>query len=139
MKRPYLLLLGAVVVVAVALTILGRMPRRQAAPAGGEAGAPAPVTALALDLRDGMLEPPATRAPKDHRVRLTVTNRGTTPGRLALAGYEDRLVIPEIVPGASWTGEFVADRPGDDFAWMVDGAPAGRFAVTGSHLVEGHR
>lgn len=139
MKRPYVLLVAAVIVAAIALTLLGRAPRHEAAPRGREAAAPAPVTALTLEVRDGLIEPPAVRAPKNNRVRLAVTNRGTTPARLALAGYEDRLSIPEIAPGASWTGEFVADRPGDDFAWMLDGAPAGRFAVTGSHLIEGHR
>jgi hypothetical protein len=58
---------------------------------------------------------------------------------LALAGYEDRLAIPALSPGATWSGEFIADRPGEDFAWLLDGVPAGRLAVTGSHLVEGHR
>ena len=139
MKRPYLLLLGAIVVVAVALTLLGRTPGRERAADGGPAKAAAPVTAITLDLRDGLIEPPAVRAPKDSRVRLTVTNRGTVPARLALAGYDAQLAIPEIAPGATWTGEFVANLPGDDFAWTLDGAPAGRFAVTGSHLIEGHR
>jgi hypothetical protein len=68
-----------------------------------------------------------------------VVHRGTGPARLALMGYEDRLGVAEVAPGATWRASFVADRPGDDFAWMLDGAPAGRLRVSGSHLVEGHR
>ena len=44
------------------------------------------------------------------------------------------------VPGkASARAEFTADRPGDDFAWIVNGIPAARLTVSGSHLIEGHR
>ena len=42
--------------------------------------------------------------------------------------------------GTSWIDEQVfADRPGDDFAWEVNGQVAGKLTVSGSHLVEGHR
>jgi hypothetical protein len=68
-----------------------------------------------------------------------VEHRGAATARLTLAGYEDRLDIPALAPGAGWTGQFLADRPGEDFAWLLDGQPAGRLTVTGSHLVEGHR
>jgi hypothetical protein len=54
-------------------------------------------------------------------------------------GYEDRLGAVRVAPDSLWRGEFVADRPGQDFAWVLDGAPAGRLEVAGSHLVEGHR
>jgi hypothetical protein len=98
-----------------------------------------PAVALALDACDTTVVPESAQVPKDHRVRLTVRNRGTTPARLVLSGYEDRLSIPQLPPGAAWSGEFLADRPGEDFAWMLAGQPAGRLTVTGSHLVEGHR
>jgi hypothetical protein len=68
-----------------------------------------------------------------------MTNAGTAAATIALPGYEDRLTVPRLEPGAQWSGGFLADRPGDDFAWVVNERPAGRFLVAGSHLVEGHR
>ena len=136
MKRPYLLLMAGTIVLALALTVIGR-PRTAATPP--PAAPMTPVVDLALIIAGGQVSPGISAAPKGHRMRLRVENRGEGTARLALAGYEDRLVIPPLAPGGSWTGEFLADRPGDDFAWLLDGRPAGRFAVTGSHLVEGHR
>jgi hypothetical protein len=136
MKGHYLGLAIAVVVLAATLTLLGR-PRRAEPPA--TAAAPAPVAVLELAIEGGRVAPAMASVPKDARVRLRVSVRGTRGVRLSLAGYQDRLAIPELAPGSSWTGEFFADRPGEDFAWLIDGVPAGRLAVTGSHLVEGHR
>jgi hypothetical protein len=136
MKGHYLGLAIAVVVLAATLTLLGR-PRRAEPPA--TAAAPTPVAVLELAIEGGRVAPAMASVPKDARVRLRVSVRGTRGVRLSLAGYQDRLAIPELAPGSSWTGEFFADRPGEDFAWLIDGVPAGRLAVTGSHLVEGHR
>jgi len=136
MKRPYLLLAAAVVVLAMALTVLGR-PRRPETPHA--VGTVTPVVELAIAIRAGQVSPAATSVPKGSRVRLRVEHRGAATARLALAGYEDRLDIPPLEPGAVWTAEFLADRPGEDFAWLLDGEPVGRLTVTGSHLVEGHR
>ena len=136
MKRPYLLLLAGTLVLAFALTMLGR-PRPAATPP--PTTTVAPVTEVTIVIAGGHLSPAASGAPKGHIVRLRVEHRGEATARLALAGYEDRLEIPPLAPGTVWTGEFLADRPGDDFAWLLDDRPAGRFAVTGSHLVEGHR
>lgn len=136
MKRRYLLLAGAIVVVAVGLSLLGR-PRRD--PAAPPVATAAPVIELTIAIGGGAVSPAVTSAPKGHRVRLRVEHRGAATVRLALAGYEDVLEIPPLEPGATWTAEFLADRPGDDFAWLLDGRPAGRLMVTGSHLVEGHR
>ena len=136
MKRPYLLLAAAVVALALALTALGR-PRRADAPS--PAAAAAPVVEMAIAIGAGQVLPAVASVPKGARVRLRIENRGAAPARLALAGYEDRLEMPALAPGAVWTGEFLADRPGEDFAWLIDGQPAGRLAVSGSHLVEGHR
>jgi hypothetical protein len=139
MKGHYLGLGIAVVVLAVGLTLLGR-PRHAQAPV--TAAAPAPIVVLELAIEDGRMAPAMSSVPKDARVRLRVNVHGARSARgvqLSLAGYEDRLAIPELAPGSSWTGEFFADRPGEDFAWLIDGTPAGRLAVTGSHLIEGHR
>ncbi len=140
MRIRYGVLLLAIVALAVALSVVARIaPRGGREARGASAPAPAPVVALALEVRDGAVAPEAAQVPKDHRVQLTVANRGTTAARLTLTGYEDRLAIPPLSPGGTWSGEFLADRPGDDFAWLLQGQPAGRFTVTGSHLVEGHR
>ena len=136
MRRPYLLLAGGVVVLSVALSLLGR-PRPTGAPAPG--AATVPVTDLTITIVEGQVSPATSAVPKNHLVRLRVEHRAASTARLALAGYQDRIDIPALAPGGVWTGEFLADRPGDDFAWLLDGRPAGRFAVTGSHLVEGHR
>ncbi len=137
MRRSYLLLFGLVVVLAVALTALGR-PRRRPAPRPVAASL-APLVDLTIGIADGQVSPAVAAVPKGSRVRLRVDYRGASPARLTLAGYEDRVNIPALAPGIVWTGEFLADRPGEDFAWLLDGQPAGRLTVTGSHLVEGHR
>lgn len=140
MSSRYSALLLGIAVLAVALSVIARLaPHGSHGAPGAAAPAPAPVVALALDARDSTVVPGSAQVPKDHRVQLTVTNRGATLARLVLSGYEDRLSIPPLPPGAAWSGEFLADRPGEDFAWMLSGQPAGRLTVTGSHLVEGHR
>jgi hypothetical protein len=134
-NRYLALLLGAVVLGAL-VSALARAPGpARVAP---EAPPAAPTAALDLEVRDGTVAPGTASVPKDHRVILRIVNRGTRPVRLALAGYEDRLAVV-LTPGEIWRGEFLADRPGDDFAWLLDGKPAGRLAIAGSHLVDGHR
>ena len=136
MNRSYLLLAAAVAILAVGLTALGR-PRRAAPPA---AAVPvAPVVELAIVIGPEGVSPAAAAVPKGHRVRLRVANHRGHEVRVALSGYEDRLDIGAIAAGAGWTGEFTADRPGEDFAWVIDRRPEARLVVTGSHLVEGHR
>jgi hypothetical protein len=134
--RRYLVLLAVALVAAMGLSLVARRPRRDEPPAPA---APVQVVTLAVAIEDGALVPAVTSVPKGHEVRLAVENRGRARATLELAGYEDRLAIPALEPGARWSGAFTADRPGDDFAWTIDGRPAGRFAVQGSHLVEGHR
>jgi hypothetical protein len=136
MTRSYLGLAGVVAVLAVALALVGRP--RGPAPAPPAAVA-APVVDLAITIGAGQVSPAAATVPKGCRVRLRVTNQDAGPTRLALAGYDDRVSVPPLALGAVWSGEFLADRPGEDFAWLVNGEPAGRLTVTGSHLVEGHR
>jgi hypothetical protein len=135
--RRYAWLFGATVVLALGLGALARRPH--ATPRAASPAAAAPRAMLALAVRDGALEPAVAAVAKDHRVSLVVSNRGMREARLALAGYEDRVTLGPLPPGESRRVEFVADRPGEDFAWLLDGRPAGRLAVQGSHLVEGHR
>ncbi len=136
MKRQYLLLGATVVVLAMALTVLGR-PRPAEAPR--PVAIEAPAVELMIAIKGGKVSPATASVPKGTRVRLRVEHLGIATARLSLAGYEDRLDIPPLTPGTIWTAEFLADRPGEDFAWLLDGQPAGRLTVTGSHLVEGHR
>jgi len=134
--RCYRMLLLATVGLGVVLGALSRLPQR--ATARPETPIAVPWVALSLEIRDGGVAPETCEASKGSRVRLSVSNRGRAPAHLELAGYEDRLKF-EVAPGGSRMAEFLADRPGDDFTWMIDGKPTGRFKVTGSHLVEGHR
>ena len=132
-------LVFAVVFVAVALVAVGRLPRPDAQNEAADESA-RPEVAITFRLLDAKTAEPARAAvAKESRVRLTLSNASAQPLAPRLAGYEDRVSIPEIAPGASWTGSFVADRPGADFALWIDGEPVARLAVAGSHLVEGHR
>ena len=137
MKR-YLILLAVTIALGVIALLAGRSLR--SAPAQAHAPAASPEVALDLTVgADGRLTPAIASVPKDHVVKLTVSNHGSRPAMLTLAGYEEHLGVVRVAPDSTWRGTFVADRPGEDFAWQLDGAPAARFVVTGSHLVEGHR
>jgi hypothetical protein len=135
--RPYQALTAATAAVALGLALLARAPHRGAAPAPAKAAAPA--AAIALDIEGGAVAPPLSTVPRDRRVRLEVRNRGRAAVAFALAGYEDRVRAAAIAPGETLRLEFLADRPGEDFAWLLDGRPGGRLVVAGSHLVDGHR
>jgi hypothetical protein len=136
MKR-YLLLLGSAFALGLVLMLAARTIH---APAPVVKNAPAiPAVDLELVLTKGGLSPANSSVPKDHRVRLTVVNRRRDRVGLSLHGYQDRLMIGWIDPDSTWRGEFLADRPGDGFAWMLEGEPVGQLSVAGSHLVEGHR
>ncbi|OGF14375.1 MAG: hypothetical protein A2W00_12800 [Candidatus Eisenbacteria bacterium RBG_16_71_46] len=136
MRRSYLALFAVIVLIAVGVTLAGRAPRDVPPPAKAQAAVP--VVRLAIEVRAGAVLPPRAAVPKDHRVELEVRNGEARTVRLALAGYDDRVSL-SLAPGERWAGSFLADRPGDDFAWLLDGRAAGRLDVTGSHLEEGHR
>lgn len=138
MKR-WPVLVVVVIGVAFAMVVLGRAPRRAAEREA--AAAPAAETAVTFRLRDGgVVEPRQAAVAKDHLVRLTLVNESSAPvSTPRLPGYEDRVTIPALAPGESWSGAFTADRPGTDFALWIDGEPVARLLVQGSHLVEGHR
>lgn len=136
MKRAYFVLFAAVIAAAAATALLARMPGPAPAPVGD---APeVPTTALSIAIDQGAIEPERTTVPKGHDVRLRVENRESHRVALVLAGYEDRLSLV-LEPREERTVSFISDRPGADFAWLLDGEPAGRLTVSGSHLVEGHR
>jgi hypothetical protein len=135
--RRYAWLLLAALVLGGAGVLAARTVRWRAPEPGPEP--PAPVTALAFVLGEAGLEPAEAAVAKDHRVTLELRNERKLAVTIVLQGYDDRFLAGPIAPGATWRGEFVADRPGEAFAWLADGAPVGRLAVTGSHLTEGHR
>jgi FtsP/CotA-like multicopper oxidase with cupredoxin domain len=137
-RRPYLWLLGGVAALALVLSALGRVPGRRASVETPAADSTS-VEAVTLVIHGGTVTPATVRVAKGTRVALTVTNTGASRAELALPGYEERLPAIVIPAGSTWSGQFAADRPGDDFAWMVNGQAAGRFTVVGSHLEEGHR
>jgi hypothetical protein len=135
-NRRYLLLFGGIVAVAILLSLLGRMPRpREQAPIPV---ASVPRATLEITIDGNRVQPELTQVEKDHEVELVVVNRGRSNAALTLAGYEDRVSL-RVGPGGRGEARFLADRPGDGFAWLVNGEQAGRFVVAGSHLVEGHR
>ena len=137
MKR-YVMLFFGVIAIGLALIVgsrLVRVPSSSRATAPGSSGVDVSLTITP----DYHIDPEVVTVPKDARVRLTVTNRYRLTVSLALMGYQDRIAAAYVPSDSVWRGEFVADRPGEDFAWMLEGTPVGRLRVTGSHLVEGHR
>jgi hypothetical protein len=135
MKR-YVTLFVVSLVIAVGLATFLKRPRTLAP---RPIAASIPEVTLRLTIQRGAVMPTRAAVPKNHRVRLQVLNRDLASVTLALAGYEDRLGTHAIGAGAMWDTSFVADRPGDGFAWLVEGKPAGQLSVSGSHLEEGHR
>jgi hypothetical protein len=136
MNRRYLQLFVAVLAAGALLAFLVRLPRRESPPVA--ATAPAPRAAVDLSLEaSGAVAPDRSVVPKGADVTLTVTNRGSKVRTLSLAAYEAQVHLA-VPPGTTASVAFRADRPGSDFAWLVDGEPSGTLAVSGSHLVEGH-
>jgi hypothetical protein len=135
--RRYLVLLAVMLAAGALLVAVGRT-RRDAA-RGLPAAARTPLARIALAVGDSGVVPARSSVPGGALVSLSLENRSAHPVVVALSGYQDRLRIGTLPPAGRWAGSFFADRPGDDFAWIVDGEPRGRLAVTGSHLIEGHR
>jgi hypothetical protein len=135
--KRYLKLFGSALVLGVALMLVARTVHMPA-PAAPKV-AEIPSVDLALTLTKQGLSPENSSVPKDHRVRLSIVNRRRDRVGLALHGYQDKLMIGWIEPDSTWRGEFLADRPGEGFAWELGGEPVGKLSVLGSHLVDGHR
>ncbi|HEU4725607.1 MAG TPA: hypothetical protein VFU59_09980 [Candidatus Eisenbacteria bacterium] len=134
MKRPYVRLAIVVVVAGLALGLLSKLPRREAARPLRAPDAERVTVALEIG-EGGAVTTDRARVPKGSLLVLRAVNMGALPRTLSLSGYEDRLRLL-VVPGEIAHATIRADRPGGDLAWLVDGNPAGRFAVTGSHLDE---
>ncbi len=135
MKRLLALAL-LVALVAAGATLAARRPRA-AAPAPPPVALPE--TSLTIVFGHAGLQPERAAVPKNHRVSLTFVNHSGRAIVVSLSGYDPAPGIGRLENGDTWCGAFTSDLPGDDFAWLVDGKPAGRLAVTGSHLTEGHR
>jgi hypothetical protein len=135
--RRYVWLLLCVLGLALALSALARAPRRTPIPVPPPPRH-APIVSVRLEIRGGTIAPAFVRVPKGARIALVVANEDRREARISLPGYEDRLAPISVAPGSTWSGSFVADRPGDDFAWMLDDRPAAKLEVEGSHLVDGH-
>lgn len=131
--------LALVVLAGAALVLAMARPRPVRIAAPEMASSARVARTLSLELSGGSVLPSRTEVPKGADVRVRVTNRDSYARRLSLLGYESEVSPAALSPGASVTVRFIADRPGSDFAWLVDGKPAGQFVVQGSHLVEGHR
>jgi hypothetical protein len=134
-NRTYFWLLVGILVLGAALGLLSRLPHREEAPAATAPPPPRVEVALEIDAAS-RLAPEWSVVPLGADVTLHVRNRSAKARLLALAGYPVSVGIPA---GSDAAVEFRADRPGDDFAWLLDGTPAAKLAVSGSHLVEGHR
>jgi hypothetical protein len=137
MNRAWAALVAVAILAAMVLTLLRRLPH--AAPAAPSELPPPPLDSLTVVVREGQPVPGSASFPLGHRLVLTRTNADRRAVRLALAGYEDALPARMLAPGQTACDTLLLDRPGERFAWSIDGAPRGGVAVTGSHLAEGHR
>jgi hypothetical protein len=125
-------------VAALLISALLRAPRRAPAPPPASP-APAAAVMVAVEVLASEVHTTPDRIAAGSLVQLAVRNRTGAAIRLALTGYEDRVTIAALEPDSTWRTRFLADRPGEQFAWLVDGQPRGRLDIAGSHLVEGHR
>jgi hypothetical protein len=139
MRRSYRILALAVLAGA-ALVVVTARPRHAAVTRPEAALSSARVErTVSLAIAGGTVVPERVLVPKGAVVAVTVANRDAAAHRIALLGYEREVAGADLLPGQTRSIHFVADRPGSDFAWLVDGNPAGILVVEGSHLVEGHR
>jgi len=135
MSRRYGLLAAGLLVAGLALGALARMPRQEAPTL---VAAPTKRRDIVIAIRaDGTVIPERISVPVGAEVTLVAANEGPLPRTLSLSAYGDRLDLL-VAPGRTGRSVFRAERPGQEFVWLVDGVPSGRFIVTGSHLIEGH-
>ena len=92
-----------------------------------------------LEVRGGRLIPDLLSAPRSARAEIRICNRDSMPHSLRLLGYEDVLAEMNVPAGDSLVRSLILDRPADDLAMELDGKPAARVAVMGSHLLGDHR
>ena len=135
--RRYAWIFLVALVGAGVVSVLLRVPRAAEVPR--ETTAPVDTVRVTIEVEADRIVVSHRAVDTGQAVALEVTNRAAVSQRLRLSGYEDRVDSGDLAPGATWRGAFLADRPGEDFAWLVAGRPVGRLDVRGSHLVEGHR
>jgi hypothetical protein len=135
--RAYRWLALTVAAGALALALFARAPRPVPGPVSTVR--PAPAESVLIEIVNGSVQPARTVVMKGMTVALTVKNRDGVVHGLSLSGYGDRWTSEPIRARGTAALRFRADLPGEDFAWLVDGQPAGVFVVAGSHLEEGHR
>lgn len=136
MMRRYVWLFLAAVGAAVIAGMAVRGPRAIAPAVPHEDAVTQAVTVEILQ-REVVLS--TTSIPAGMTVALRVVNSSKATARVSLAGYQDRVDSGPIVPGGVFRVEFLADRPGERFAWLVDDEPRGRLDITGPHLTGDHR
>jgi hypothetical protein len=136
MIRRYLGLFLIAALAGLGATLLARGSR---APVAAPAPAAGPAVTMAITLGPRDLSASTERLPLGASVALTVSNASGARARLRLSGYEDVIDTGTLEAGAADTIHFVADRPGDRFAWLVGDELRGRLDIVGSHLEEGHR
>lgn len=139
MTRRYLILLAAVLALGIGLSLVARSGLNRPGQTTAAATATVASVPVSIHVRDGAVTPAESVVPLGSRVALEVVNDGHEEIELALAGYEGILPALHVAGAGAARSEFTAGRPGEDFAWLVDGRPAGRLQVAGSHLIEGHR
>ena len=134
--RKYAVLMLMTLVVGFLLARSGGSTRHSTQPLSRAISEPETTLTLAID--ETGLTPAASVVSNGTRVHLEIIGRGRRAVRMSLSGYQDRVALA-IAPGETARVVFTTDRPGQDFAWLMDSVPVGRVEVTGSHLVEGHR
>ena len=139
MTRRYLVLLAVVFALGIALSFLAHSRWMRPGQAPVSAATTVARVPVSIHVRDGGVTPEESVVPLGARVALEVVNDGPRDIELALSGYESSVTAIHVAGATAARAEFTADRPGEDFAWLVDGRPAGRLRVAGSHLIEGHR
>lgn len=101
---------------------------------------PHPVFKTEIELGSEGILPYRVQVPKDHEIHLLVRGASdAVEGVFSITGYEDQVSPVLVGPGLSREIVFTSRRPGDDFAFMLNGEMLGRLEVTGSHLEEGHQ
>ena len=138
MKRWLWILLGALVLGGLTSGLMRwQASRPEATPAGA---AVLPRADVEADLTPEGLGPYRIQVPKDSDVHLIVhASPRAKEGSLVLLGYEDSAKPLFLGPGQAGEIVFASTRPGDDFAFTLEGNVVGRLEVTGSHLEEGHQ
>lgn len=139
MKRSYAILAACTLAGALLLLATARPHTTALRQPPETAPAAAAAQQVTLVVSNGTILPARLEVGKGAALEVRMENHDDVAHTASLLGYESAVSPAALAPGGAATLRFSADRPGSDFAWIVDGTPAGQFVVHGSHLVEGHR